>query len=306
MFNKSEGYGDLDRMRAIKINPIVGLAAITKDQGGAFRAWTVARNLSNDGNVSRQRVLEIIEGFGRHPRTAKRWVRQAVEAGMLKDGGERLFYTAWGKVSGKMGGKWIAKPVFSYEPERLFNPGWRGFIWECFLRGFEGSVISRETLEKISGIDWRTQINYETNAVEKRANFAKVGKLKKGQDWVNYVKTQRQEFDEPFLFNGQGDLIRQLPNLYLIDNARLRTFKANKRYPNADLMQTSQEKILRGNGRKLANKRYFDNPKKSKAKANAIRAYRKYGGERYYMAWVGEDRNGWVKVTDGQPEGVGA
>lgn len=281
-------------MKAIKITPLAGLAAINNNQGGAFRAWTVARNLSNSGKASLSEIKSTLRHFGVHPRTARRWIAQAESLGLWQRDGDTVYFLSWGKAGAIFGSRWIAQPTYTKNPERLFQAGWHGLIYEMVMLSFEERLISRQTLAEITGMDKHRQLGLETRSIEKRPNFAKIGQLEKGSDWLEHVKKLRNEFDIPALFNWKGELVRQLPNLYLVNNPEIGTFKAVKRYPKAELVQFSHEKTLRDNGKSLANKRYFGHPKKGRQRAE--KAFSKYGGERFYLVKVEDEKNVWEQV----------
>lgn len=289
---------DLEIMKAIKVKPLAGLAAIKNNMGGAFRAWTVAQNLSNDSQVSGKEVKSTLLHFGVHPRTAARWIAQAEDLGLLgcDPDSDAVYYMSWGKAGAIFGSRWIGQPAYTKNPERLFRAGWQSLLWEMFELGFEEKVISRQTKEKITGVSPRTQLNYETPAIEKRANFAKVGQiLPTGKDWKEHVENLRHEFGRGYLFNRHGEIIRQLPNLYLVHNPNIGTYKACKREPKAELEQFSHEKTHGDHGNISANKRYFGSLKKGKQRAE--KAARKHGGERYYLQKVGDNLNTWQQVV---------
>ena len=149
--------------------------------GGAWRLYVMAKAL--DGH-NREAVgwidLDHLRAFalylGVNPRTWCRWYEEAVKIGLLdpvqtKGGAWRLLLPSPGKAAFYMGAGHIGRKARMSAAD-LVGKGWKARVWAAF-EAARGLQISRDQLEKISGVPTSTQRYRDDQAgVKRTANYA--------------------------------------------------------------------------------------------------------------------------------------
>ena len=146
-------------------NSAAGLASVRMNAGGAWRLVQLVRHLDDGGNHVLVETLRMAaEDWGIHPRTYQRWLDRALELELLYITGEHIRYKSTARTAEILKASSISRAVFLREPERLFQAGWIGVVWACFLVSInrDDKPTSRETLEELSGITTRQQREYES------------------------------------------------------------------------------------------------------------------------------------------------
>ena len=158
----------------VKIWPVVMLTAIHNKRGGAARLWFLAKALDQDGSgkVCRDALFAHLDGLRVKGRKRRRWLKAAQETGLLRKvvyrNGRNFYHLAsWGRGAGALGCSQIGKPASVLE-KSLVSSGWRALVWAGYLATLEGRIISQETKYKITGVDPRTQRNYQAALPVKR------------------------------------------------------------------------------------------------------------------------------------------
>ena len=153
----------------VKIWPLVMLAAIRNNSGGAARLWFVAKSLDPDGSgkVSQVALFDYLSEMGIGDRKRQRWVKQALNLGLLRVAPGHYWLAGWGRGAGMLGASQVGKPAMLPTRSLLF-PGWRAKVWAAYLATLEGRILSQETKYKLTGVDPRTQRNYQSQLPIKR------------------------------------------------------------------------------------------------------------------------------------------
>lgn len=199
-----------------------------------------ALDVEGSGKVAREDLREALLEHGAHPRTARRWIRQAIEAGLFHDT-NALHYRSQGKAAAIVGAERMAsRPAIIENPAALFDTGWLGVVWAAYTASRNGgktdlNPISRAALEKLTGVPERTQREYQKQSkkIKSIACQADFGRLNRRiKDTWTHVNNLRKETGKGYLLQG-GRLIQRLPNVYVCDKTmqagnRGRTGKAKR------------------------------------------------------------------------------
>lgn len=191
--------------KPLKIYPNLGLAAIKLKVSGAYRLWILARALDDGtGNVSKEMLFRVFKSLGKSLKTFKRWCNQAVETGLLREGGKHWYYASLENASRNLESS--PKRAVLIPFDRFFNIGWKAFVWGAWVEANVPNTKprTRKTLEVMSGVPQSTQRAYErVCGVSKRQNFAVWDKAPGiAQDWVDNFK-EHGEHPGAFVFHGK-------------------------------------------------------------------------------------------------------
>jgi len=167
----------------IKIYPEIILKAINSNKPtGAFRVWFIAKGFDRGGSgfIPGKAFRHYLRELGVARGTYTRWIAQAVDLGLI----ERTRTVQGGQVYALVSldhGAMVAGVTKLLQPvrvplERFTKKGWLSWVWACYLKRFEGKLISRATLKELTGVPERTQQGYERQArVTNKAHFANYG-----------------------------------------------------------------------------------------------------------------------------------
>ena len=165
-------------MQKIKILPLVGMAAARRGDGGAWRAWSLAKNLDKTGQGAIPLVeLELLaRELDIHKKTWRRWLAAArrltlVRDRMRGDGWIVLAGQAWAAVL--LGCDYLGPRPASIAAGDLISEGWRAFIWAAYEQTHHERPISRRKQEQLTGVPERTQRAYDSQVgVDRRPNYS--------------------------------------------------------------------------------------------------------------------------------------
>ena len=206
----------------IKLWPVIILAAITNKHGGAARIWALSKAIDSQGagKVSRADLWAFCAGLGIGERKRLRWLCAALELGLFREviyrNGEVVYRLAsWGRGAGMLGCSQIGKPA-NVTAKALVSPGWRAHVWAGYLATLEGQIISQETKYKITGVDPRTQRNYQATLAVKRiqnysnTNLSDPGDIPEKHLFIN-PKTNKVVQRIPDIIIVPSDVARSVP-----------------------------------------------------------------------------------------------
>ena len=176
-----------DQQRAsqsVKIYGSLCTAAISQRHDSALRLWHLARMIDSPGSgvVDYTVLMDVI---GRYISTSARHIRRLVaEAEALgwlekvqrRNGEHVVLITSLERLSLSLGVSPSQGALIPAQQLRKLK-AWRGAAWAAFLAGRSGRrerPISRRVLEKLSGVDARSQLNYEraSKVIRSRRNIA--------------------------------------------------------------------------------------------------------------------------------------
>lgn len=158
----------------IKLWPVAILAAINNKRHGAARIWVLARALDSQGSgkVKRSDLWDFCADLSIGERKRRRWLRDAINFGLLREHDD--FYYLAGLAPGALalGCQQIGKPA-TLAASELVRSGWRAHVWSAYLATLNGRPMSQEAKQAVTGIDPRTQRNYQAALPgEARRNYA--------------------------------------------------------------------------------------------------------------------------------------
>jgi len=267
-------------MKELKVFPMIGLFAAMAGKSGSFRAWIIARNLDNGtGRFLKVRLNQAIEDRTTK-RTRQRWIKEALQLGIFTVSrcGKYLRYISVDKVARVYHAPNIVKPII-VKSDDLFSPGWHGLLWAGYLDSRnDQQPISRETLERITGVQIRTQINLEKDneLIVKYHCQAVLGKV---SDPQNAFENLQNNPDPSIRIKG-NKIIKQLPNTYKTRGVRQAKKGSTGKY--SKLLKFSLSKSQREPDNKI--RVFFKNQKR------AYQAARKYNQVKY--CFIRQDSQG--------------
>lgn len=212
----------MELTHGVKLFPQILFQAVRHDRPvTAFKVWFLAKDFNPSGNgfIPAKTFRQHLASLGIPRQTLMRWIDQALALGLLQrveqgnaDGSGLYRITSWQAGAAMVGLQRLMPPVL-VEREALLKKGWLAFCWAAFLLRFDG-LISRRTLEVLSGVPPRTQVAYEhKSGVINRANYASYGKLMDDPDTATGMLPEAFDFvDKPGHYFKNGELRRRLPN----------------------------------------------------------------------------------------------
>ena len=201
-------------MKELKVYPLIGLAAVKAGQSGSYRAWIIARNIDGgSGRLLKTDLYNAIENFVTK-RTRQRWIKEAFQIGIFIESKCKKYirYISVDKVAGGFNARGIVNPIL-VKPGEFFNQGWHSVLWAGYLESRnDQQPISRATLERITGIEKRTQINLE-NGKDYTVKYPCKVLLEKVSDPEKAFQDLQLNPD-PSIRIEKNKIIKQLPNTY--------------------------------------------------------------------------------------------
>jgi|GEM_PF-5599757 len=219
-------------MQGIKVYSLIGLASKRSKAGGAFRAWTAARNLDQpegSGKVSIEDLRLYLESMSVNYKTLARWITQAVDLGIFVQdrSGKYYRYEGTARAARIFGAPTVRTAIDLEDPERLFSTGWLGVLWACFIESLNRArPTSRAVLETLSGVPESTQRHYERLAGGSIVKFecvTEVGVIAEKETTKRKEKIQhirKSQGDSSYKIKGNC-IVKQLPNVYSVKGANL-------------------------------------------------------------------------------------
>lgn len=161
--------------RGIKVHSDIGFQASYQNLGGAWRLWTIIRDLDPEGsnNASQGAVRARLARMGVAESTARRWLFRARAAGVLRTWADRVEYISPARFAALLGMKSIKPPSILREPKLLFLPGWKVTLWGCWIATLDGDQMSQVKMRELTGVPERTQSYYQRKLrIETRQHYA--------------------------------------------------------------------------------------------------------------------------------------
>jgi len=225
----------------------------------AFRVWLLAKDFCKGGATVPVRLFkDHLEGLGEKKATYNRWIREALDLGLLKgEGGNKrpAYYriVSWVDGARLAGVSRLGCPI-EMPVKKLLTSSWKSELWAGRLlqvrdrttvtpriyKDQNGETrlekklkrakpISRRTLEKITGVKRRTQQNREKRAKVQQKENVLIHEGKRG----GFQPYGSIEGRPELMVNSGGVPFEQLPNSRVIPghikrtNSRSRTRKIN-------------------------------------------------------------------------------
>ena len=168
----------------VKIYGSLAAAAKSQRSDSALRLWHLARMVDDgSGVVSWSDLQAVIERYiGTSQRHIRRLVAECERLGWLEpvqrhNGEHVVIIRGLERVARSLNVSKISQGVFVPATELRRLKAWRVACWDAFMAGRSGRrsrPISRRILERLSGVDPRSQRNYERSSarVTSRRNIA--------------------------------------------------------------------------------------------------------------------------------------
>lgn len=216
----------------IKLLPEIIFEANAKNKPlGAYRVWFLAKEFDNgNGFIPKKDFKRHLKSLEIPTSTLHRWLDQAIELGLLQINGESYKLESWHGAARSVGVNRVLR--FTKIPlDRFIRPHWQAWVFASYLTHFDGKPIARGTLEKLTGIPPRTQLEYEKHtSIEKTANYADICDREKNPDLAI------EAMDFPGYYRAGSRIRKRLPNTYKTNGVLLankgRTKQINKALSN--------------------------------------------------------------------------
>lgn len=217
---------DLPRFpQTVKVWSLVGLAAIQSNHGGAWRVWVLCHAIdqAGSGRARRSDLWRWLAELGVGDRKRRRWLRDAITIGLVREAGEYYYLAGLARAAIILGCDHIGRPAV-ISPVDLMRSGWRAVVWSAYLLTLDGRPISQEKKAILTGIDPRTQRNYQRSSPgEVRRNYAKTDIP---GDHVDGLR----DHGKPSAFVGRdGRIVYRLPDIRLVSGVAKLTSKGRSR-----------------------------------------------------------------------------
>lgn len=199
--------------KTLKIWPNIGLASIQAKHTGAWRIWSLAKALDQEGVgiVSRFDLFQYLSSLGVDIRNRQRWLLDAIETRLLIESkSNRVYYlTSTEKAAIALNCNQAGKSA-SVPTRKLVCPGWRSFIWAAHLTGYNERLVSQTLKCELTGVSDRTQRNYQKLLPESlRKNYSHT-RLNKGDI------DQSKETTGRHFFKWRDKVYQRLPDIRLV------------------------------------------------------------------------------------------
>lgn len=163
----------------VKFWPLLMLKALQVKHSGAIRVYFLARALDveGQGKVERVDLLDYLKTLKVDTRQRQRWLRDALDLGLFvshrkKD--ESIHYEIIGlsRAAIILGCEKIGRPA-GVPARRLVRMGWRAYVWAGYLTTLRERPVSQVKKAAATGVDERTQRNYQKSLGNRRGNFSR-------------------------------------------------------------------------------------------------------------------------------------
>jgi len=250
----------------MKFYPELVLAAMHSNKPvGGIRLFCIAKHRDNgNGHIPIDELKAYSKRYLGIPKARyNRWLREALQLGIMKRVGGVYALSSWGNAAAILGVESLHNPV-EMGITKIANDGWAAWVWAAYMKRHENKPIARATLEKLTGVPERTQRAYEAEAgVENHANYGDFGFPENNPD-----EAITEEANGYFWYYGRTK--KRLPNSRIINGVercrRGRTAQHNRTiWAALSLWDSSQPK----------NRLYFHGPHKAQALKKTLRVMRK-------------------------------
>jgi len=204
---------------AIALYPSPLLQADARKIAGALRLWELAhwldrpgRGLIEPAELKRQ-ALEYMS-----PRTFRRWLRQALDLGLMAPRSRGRFWWLEGHLRAykRLGLRPDRRKAELPDISALFRPGWKAAIYDAFIAVVGERPISRATISRLTGKSASTQRRYQKRAGVKATRNAVLLGIPADRDWIRYMQLE----EGIYFAEVDGELARPLGNSYKASRAR--------------------------------------------------------------------------------------
>ncbi len=232
---------------SVKIWPVVGLVAINGNSGGAWRLWALCHALDSQGS-GRALISDLLgwlAELGVGDRKRRRWIRAALELGLIRAGGDYYYLAGLAGGAVALGCMQIGAPA-KVAAVDLLRSGWRAVVWGAYIATLHGRPISQDKKYELTGVDPRTQRNYQASVPGgHRRNYARTNTP--GDHCAGLKDNGR-----PGAFVGRdGKIVDRLPDIRTTPGSvaqlanRDRSRKAQKKINFLFIVEREQDQILR-------------------------------------------------------------
>ena len=148
----------------LKVWALVGLAAVRSAHGGGWRLWALAKALdvAGSGYVSKDELSGYAKSLAVSSRNFRRWLSDAQSSKLItlsRDGKRCSLVSLW-RAAEYLGAHKIGRAAI-VSAAQLVGSGWRAVVWSAYLTTTKAQPISQACKAEITGIDERTQRNYQ-------------------------------------------------------------------------------------------------------------------------------------------------
>lgn len=230
----------------------MGLGAIWCKHGNGWRAWTLARyfDAAGSGWINKADFVDFLTGLGIHERTRRRWLIDALAAGLLFEDASRAGLVL--RIAGLAAGalaldcERVGTPAI-IPLEHLISDGWRAVLWDAFTATLpEGRPISQSTKRIVTQTPERTQRHYQAQVQGKSIQNYQETDIP--ADRLTGLKEYGDSGSKHFFKSRSGKAVQRLPNIVLPNVAQSTKKGRSKKAQKAInfLFQREQEKIGAG------------------------------------------------------------
>jgi len=168
--------------QGVKFWPLMGMAAIKNKSGGAWRAWTLAKNLdkAGQGAIPLADLQAQAKELKIHPKSWKRWLKEARRLGLICDRARAdgwLVLASYHKAAKILDCDNVGPRPANLPAADLIGKGWRAFIWDGYIACHGGRPVTRARMAKLTGVPVSTQREYGNIAKETRRHNYIVSEL---------------------------------------------------------------------------------------------------------------------------------
>jgi hypothetical protein len=202
----------------IRIWPQLILCAAQQNLGGAVRLWSFARALdqsSGSGIIAKAPLFDYLKWLGVPSANRYRWLQSAIQNNFLRPvrNGSAYMISSVQQVGLLLNSDDIGNRCIILA-KTLVRTHWKSSVWDLVLTQFKNRPVSRATLQQITSVPARTQVELERyGLVQSQRNWC-VAQTSPG------LITPYREFSRPHAFIAkivrQNFVVYQLPNNYTV------------------------------------------------------------------------------------------
>jgi hypothetical protein len=281
----------------IKIYPLLAFAAIKSQQVGAWRAWTIAKHLDQPngaGNITRRALITRLDELRVSKRQQRRWITAAYRLGLWQETHGVLYLVNLARAAYKLGASRVGRPAIIDQSAMISN-NWRAYVWAGYLTTLHERPISQLKKYQLTGIDPRTQRNYQRQlAPGRRGNYAQTNLKPEQIDGM-------EETEGGHYFKGRDNqVIRKLPDTRIVSDT------VSKAAPKGR-SQKAQKALNCLSNEGQANEQFFrvfcESPKQAEAAERQIAHSNLYPWEKprelYQLRYAGQNNNLYTTISMG-------
>lgn len=170
--------GNPRTLQPVKLWPMMGISAARRGEGGAWRAYALAKSLdkSGTGAIHLAELESLAVELGIHPKTWRRSLAAARRLTLIHDRSNcpgLIALAGHAAAAVLLGCDYIGTRPASIRAGDLTGKGWRSHVWAAYEATHGGRQISRAKQEQLTGVPVRTQRAYDNQAgVDRRAHYA--------------------------------------------------------------------------------------------------------------------------------------